>query len=313
MRIIRVTSSDPACQPNCPEWISAEGGLRPGTGAAFARTIADLNGRRLPVLISSRGGALDDALAMGRLIREKGLPVAIARTMFDNCPEGAPACPGAKGQAITGGAHCASACTLILIGGAERLVGPSALVGVHQITAILKRPEGSERLTTVKKFYEPQVADEAVGAYLASMGVGDPVMTLLRKTPASSIRWLSLDEMKASRLATLALDASSPILTSGANGLNGQAFAGAGPGTLLTARAADGSATLSYRPGGGVVELATAAKGGAAALIPRERFCAEARDGGIVASDSGEPAKAPIAFRVSDMDGAGAVILQACP
>ena len=66
-------------------------------------------------------------------------------------------------------------------------------------------------------------------AYLAAMGVGDPVMTLMRKTPAASVRWLSLADLKASRLATLALDAAEPILTSGANGLNGRAFDGDPP------------------------------------------------------------------------------------
>ena len=43
------------------------------------------------------------------------------------------------------------------------------------------------------------------------MGVGDPVMALMRKTPAASIRWLSLADLRASGLATRALDAAEPI------------------------------------------------------------------------------------------------------
>ena len=65
-------------------------------------------------------------------------------------------------------------------------------------------------LTSTRKIYEQQGIDAAVETYLAAMGVGDPVMTLMRKTPAASIRWLSLADLKASRLATLALDPDRP-------------------------------------------------------------------------------------------------------
>jgi hypothetical protein len=168
MRILCVMNSDLACQPNCPEWISAEGRIMPGTGAAFAKAIANLRGRRLPVLVSSGGGSLADAAAMGQLIRQKRLAVAVARTLIDNCPAGAHACPEPKGQAITGGAKCASACPFILAGGIERLVGPAALVGVHQITAVTKEAGGgAARLTRVKKAYQPPQADAAAENYLA--------------------------------------------------------------------------------------------------------------------------------------------------
>ena len=224
MRILRVVSSDPGCQPDCPEWISAEGAIAPGSAAAFAKVLADLNGRRLPVLISSRGGSVRDALTMGAMIRARGLAVAVARTLFANCPERARACPDPRGQAIAGGTVCASACPLILAGGVVRLVGPAPLVGVHEITTIMKETEGVEGLTKTVKLYQQDWVDRTVETYLTQAGVGDPVMTLMRKTPASSIRWLSLDEIKASGLATGTLDAAAPILASGANGLDGRAF-----------------------------------------------------------------------------------------
>ena len=179
MRIVRIMSSDPACAANCPEWISAEGRIMPGTADAFRKAILDLGGRRLPVLISSRGGSLGAALQMGELIRERRLAVAVARTLIADCPRRI--CPPPRGEAITGGAVCASACPLILAAGVERLVGPVPMVGVHQITEVLKEREGLAHLTTIKKIYEPDFADAVVQAYLASMRVGDPVMTLLRR------------------------------------------------------------------------------------------------------------------------------------
>jgi hypothetical protein len=267
MRFVRVVSADPACTPNCPEWLSAEGRIEPGSAAGFAEAVESLNGRRLPILIHSPGGSVRDALAMGELIRAKGLAVAVARTLITNCPERAPRCPSGPGSAITGGAMCASACVLVLAGGVERLVGPVPLVGVHQITTTVKETEGVARLTSTRKFYEQQGVDAVVGAYLAAMGVGDPVMALTRKTAAASVRWLSLADLKASHLATLALNAAEPILPAGANGLNGRAFDGDPPRANLieanltepfappvAGRGAALAIVLRYRRGGGAVE-----------------------------------------------------------
>ena len=339
MRILRVVSSDPGCQPDCPEWISAEGAIAPGSAAAFAKVLADLNGRRLPVLISSRGGSVRDALTMGAMIRARGLAVAVARTLFANCPERARACPDPRGQAIAGGAVCASACPLILAGGVVRLVGPAPLVGVHEITTIMKETEGVEGLTKTVKLYQQDWVDRTVETYLTQAGVGDPVMTLMRKTPASSIRWLSLDEIKASGLATGTLDAAAPILASGANGLDGRAFDEATTPDLFTAKAAeeDGAGailSLTYRRGGGALEMAvtwagdgpatasnwTAAfagappfalkadtNGAARALLPRARFCALGGAGRVAAQP---PSGKPLAF---DLTATTALLAEACP
>jgi hypothetical protein len=272
MRILHVTSVDPACQPNCPEWISAEGVITPGKAQEFARLINALDGRRLPILISSHGGSVRDALAMGLMIRSKGLVVAVARTLIANCPERARDCPGARGRAIVGGAFCASACPLILAGGVERLTGPLPEVGVHQITTVEKETEGVEHLTTVKKIYEQDSVDRAVQSYLQAMGVRDPVMEILRKTPAASIRWLSPAELSESHLATGALDASAPILDGGLNGLNSRPLAGGETGSdLVIGRISEPfaaptrggattlEATFAYRRGGGVVGASVAA------------------------------------------------------
>src|SRR5580700_8170351 len=221
MRFVRVTSAGPACKPNCPEWLSAEGRIEPGTAKAFADAVANLKGRRLPILIHSPGGSVADAGSMGELIRAKGLAVAVARTLITNCPEASLKCPDGPGTAITGGAICASACVLVLAGGVERLAAPSARIGVHQITTVVSETEGLAHLKSTRKIHE----QKGVDAYLAATGVGEPVMTLMRKTSAASIRWLSPAELKDSRLVTLALDAAEPILASGANGLNAHASA----------------------------------------------------------------------------------------
>src|ERR1700722_10998643 len=226
MRFVRVTSAEAACKPNCPEWLSAEGRIQPGTAKTFADAVANLKGRRLPILIHSPGGSVADAGAMGELIRAKGLAVAVARTLITNCPEASPRCPDAPGTAITGGAICASACVLVLAGGVERLAGPSARIGVHQITTVVSETEGLAHLKSTRKIYEQKGVDAEVEAYLAAMGVGDPVMPLMRKTWAASIAVSTAPELSDTHLSTLAIYAAEPIPTVGANGLNAHALDG---------------------------------------------------------------------------------------
>ena len=337
LHILRAKASDPACAPDCPEWLSVEGRIMPGSADAFARAVEALHGRKLPILLSSRGGSVNDAFQMGVLIREKGLSVAVARTQILGCPERNPACPTARAVVTVGGAVCASACPLILAGGVERIAGPAAEIGVHQITTMFKEPTGSIGLTTTRKIYEDSRADFAVERYLAFMGIGEPVMTLLRRTPAGGIRWLSPEELRASGALTATLDAAEPMLMSGANGLNAYRPGGA-PAALIAAEGRSGDdlpakARLAYRPGGGALEMTLSGTeagslsvalgdgsplaarpgpdGKPRAQIPRSMFCALGSKGRIVVTPA--PSGAPTVFEIADMKGIERLTAQACP
>lgn len=85
MRIAVVRSSQPGCEPKCAEWISAEGDIVLATPELLRKIINSLNGRKLPILIHSGGGIINQAMLMGFLIRGRGLDVAVARTVFDPC------------------------------------------------------------------------------------------------------------------------------------------------------------------------------------------------------------------------------------
>ncbi|TGR74671.1 hypothetical protein EN836_33200, partial [Mesorhizobium sp. M1C.F.Ca.ET.193.01.1.1] len=82
MRFVVVRGSNPLCNPDCPEWISAEGTIAAGTADKLRQLLDTTRERRLPVVINSPGGDVQAALAAGRLIRERGLDVAVARTEF---------------------------------------------------------------------------------------------------------------------------------------------------------------------------------------------------------------------------------------
>lgn len=135
MRFVLVRGSNPLCNPNCPEWISAEGTIAPQTPQKLRQLLAMLGNRRLPVVVSSQGGDLFSALAVGRLIHEKKLDIAVARTDFVGCDPGEWSCLAKQGAyaglTVDSGAVCDSACALMLAGGVRRFVGRQARLGMY--------------------------------------------------------------------------------------------------------------------------------------------------------------------------------------
>jgi len=291
MRFIRVRGGGPACQTDCPEWISAEGKIVMGTADALARVIAALGDRRLPIFINSAGGSVQDAMAMGRLIRARRLAVVVAHTEIAPCPASARDCGEARGSAESWGAYCASACALALAGGVERYVSPLSLVGVHQLTELVSKTQvkrlysvryfvlaglklelsrtlvGERRSTATTRRAANRSVDDSVGLYLAEMGVLDPVMKLMLATPARDVHWLTAEELQASRLATIWVDGASPVVDDAAeSGVRGEPVdARSGAASLFVAKSASPlerpvkgrpaalEASFAYRRGGGAV------------------------------------------------------------
>ncbi|MER9398154.1 hypothetical protein NKI46_08450 [Mesorhizobium sp. M0615] len=135
MRFVVVRGSNPLCNPDCPEWIAAQGAITPQTPQKLSQLLATLGNRRLPVVISSRGGDLSGALAAGRIIHEKKLDVAVARTDFVDCDPAEWNCLAKEGAyaglSVHGDGDCDSACALMLAGGARRLVGSQARLSLY--------------------------------------------------------------------------------------------------------------------------------------------------------------------------------------
>ena len=268
MRFVHVRSNDPDCQPDCPERISAEGKIEVGTAQVFARIVNSLGARRLPVLIDSPGGMVVDAMAMGRLIRAKGLAVAVLRTILE--PGASPAGSGeARGAAVTLGALCNSACSLMLAGGVERYASVFTFLGVHHVGRVIT---GDRRSGTAIQQSASAKLEGEISAYLREMGIGPPLMELIEATPATGLHGLSRKERVASRLITISLsDGLSPIVVGpGANGmaelpadpLSGHTAmitaAGSWPFALPVAgRRVTLGARFAFRRGGGVVGYAT--------------------------------------------------------
>ena len=163
MQVQIVRNAQAGCEPDCAEWISAEGDIVEQTPDDFRRVLKAMGNRNLPVFVNSGGGSIEAAIIIGNLRRQRQMDVAVTRTDFETCVGNTKACRGA-GKPIRGlpnsyDAYCASACTLVLAAGTQRFVSPWSLVGVHQIVVYqtqirirrtyrvttLQRPDGGTR------------------------------------------------------------------------------------------------------------------------------------------------------------------------
>src|SRR4029453_16367447 len=93
--------------------LMATGTITPGLSEAFAAEVGKRGDYIKTVVLNSPGGSVTDALAMGRLIREKKFATE-----------------------VEAGKYCASSCPLVFAGGVERRAGDKAVIGVHQVAAI---------------------------------------------------------------------------------------------------------------------------------------------------------------------------------
>jgi hypothetical protein len=225
MQIYLARSAEPGCEPNCPEWIAAQGRIEAGSVARFRRVLRRLGDRRVPVLIDSSGGRVNEALEIGRLARARGLDIVVSRTVFASCARADTACRrrarAAKarlGVPIADLSMCASSCTFILAAGTRRLVGPAAFVGVHQVRSFyvyarlvrtyrftpMGREVVSERRVTerVVETRTPQRTYDQIQRYFAEMGIGEAIMPLILATPGDQLHWMTRAELEATRLAT---------------------------------------------------------------------------------------------------------------
>jgi hypothetical protein len=151
-----------------------------GSSERFAAEV-EARGEYIKVVaLNSPGGSVNDAIAIGSLIREKGFATSVAT-----------------------GALCASSCPLVLASGKTRIVEPEAAVGVHQIYA---RVAAGDLPTGVKAAGEAmsdaQKTTAVITRHLSAMGV-DPALWLhALETPPTRLYYLSPVEMAEYRLTT---------------------------------------------------------------------------------------------------------------
>jgi hypothetical protein len=291
MQVHIVRSAETGCEPDCHEWIAAQGRIDGSSLAQFKKVLKKLGGRKLPVLMDSSGGGVDAGLAIGRLVRAKGLDVAVTRTELVACEKGDAACRKATAGGVKLGrpvallSKCASACVFVLAGGVQRFASTRTLVGVHQFTESRSKVLRTYRIqpqpffgsgkpkkvlvsekvlsTSTRQVSASDKSYRDVRKFFTEMGIGDDIMRLLMSSPSDSIRLLARDELEATKLATAWMDGEE-LITGVASpdmavpGQPGVAVEGEVPDTADPTRPGAGLELMSKGPAAGAIAPATA-------------------------------------------------------
>ncbi len=231
MTFTLVRSDAASCEPSCPQWIAAEGKIVGASASQFRQFLKTIGKARYPVIITSPGGDVESALAIGNMIRERKMDVAVGRTVYAGCAPSDKKCklPKAgkgvyRGAAMTSRSYCVSACPFILAAGQRRVAGSGSYVGVHQITTqrISQRVRyyetyriinGKEKILSRKIVSRKNIVgkittrigkpfDRKLHAYLKKMGVNGSMLDLLQLAPPSAMHELTAADMKSIGLAT---------------------------------------------------------------------------------------------------------------
>lgn len=232
MRVVLVKASQSDCATDCREWISAEGTIVSGTTQAFDNVLQAIGDRKVPVFISSPGGDVDAALTIGRMLRDRHVVVAVAKTTFSGCAPTDKVCgkerevADYRGTAATKGVECASSCVIVLASGDKRFVAPDAKVGVHQISTVMfenissykfskydvsdsiiqvERELVSERLIPRARMQVANTSNvyrEQMIPYFDEMGVSNKIVALMQKTDPAHVHWMTAKELLDTKLVT---------------------------------------------------------------------------------------------------------------
>lgn len=150
------------------------GDIAEGDGQRFADWLAGLEVPPRKLWLHSPGGAVTDALAIGRTLRAAGIATGVA--------------PGDV---------CFSACPYILAGGVLRDADPAAMVGVHQHYF-----GENTALPAFLAVQDIQLGQADVAEYLAEMGIDLRLMLPAMRTPPEEIYVLTEAELERFRLVT---------------------------------------------------------------------------------------------------------------
>ena len=126
-------------------------------------------------MLNSPGGSVSDALAMGRLIRERKFATE-----------------------VEAGKYCASSCPLMFAGGVGRRAGERATIGVHQVAALASASGGVAR----DEMSIAQDVSARCQRYLAEMGVDLQVWVHAMETPHDRLFVFRAEELKSLNLVT---------------------------------------------------------------------------------------------------------------
>ncbi len=161
-------------EPGGEATLRLTGAIAPGDADRVAEALNGAETAPLRVILDSPGGSVQDALNIGRQLREGGVDTEIQEDGI-----------------------CLSACPYMLAGGADRSVAEGAWVGVHQ------HYFGENiALPAFLAVEDIQRGQGEVMAYLLEMGIDPALMSHALVTPPDEIYLLMPEELQRYRLVS---------------------------------------------------------------------------------------------------------------
>jgi hypothetical protein len=209
--VFYVAKGEPnACGPGCSEWIVAEGMIDENAHRRLHGLLNRLDRRKLPIYFHSPGGSLEAAMAIGRMMRERGVTAGVGRTIPRGCDplqEREAACDSLKrsgrellAELRTARTLCNSACVYALIGARVREVGAGARIGVHEIAVSRYDERGlpvpvDRKSVSQAQLKHLQAAEVRLARYIGDMGIDKALFDAAAQIGHERVRYLSLNEI----------------------------------------------------------------------------------------------------------------------
>lgn len=197
-----------SCGSGCDRWIAVEGKMDKAAAARLRSFFRTQKAAKLPIYLHSPGGDVRQALAMGRMLRERKATARVARTMVKECgPEGQaePACLKLKqsgreleSELTAASAFCNSACTYLLFGATTREVDPDVTLGVHSARVTMSYSGGRAPSQTVREVAARRALERLnrdLADYLVTMGIDRGLLDLVKTVKFEQMHALKRDEL----------------------------------------------------------------------------------------------------------------------
>jgi hypothetical protein len=207
-RLIIYLARGPAnsCGPGCDRWIAIEGNVDQDAASRIRRFLRDVKDSQRPIYLHSPGGAVEQAYAIGRLLRSRKAVARVGQTIVAACGAATQvddAClkiktSGEEVQAeiVTRRAMCNSACGYLFLGATTREVAPDAVMGVHnsKLTVVF---HGHPSPQQVAAFTQSSVvrSDRERASFVQSMGISHELNDLIRTVKFENMHSLTRSEL----------------------------------------------------------------------------------------------------------------------
>jgi hypothetical protein len=205
-----------SCGSGCDRWIAVEGQIDQGAADRVRRFLRGVKDTQRPIYFHSPGGAVEQAYAIGRLLRSRKAIARVGRTIVTACSAGFQideAClkiktAGGEVEASiqTRRAMCNSACGYLFLGATTREVAPDAFMGVHSSRLMLV-VHGFATAGQVAAVRERDIAkaNRERASYIVAMGINRELDELIKTVKFENMHILTRPELYRFGIDTRAL------------------------------------------------------------------------------------------------------------